>query len=171
MDYAQGFIIAIVTSLSTVSVLGAIAFILRSWLIERLKASIKHEYDLKVIEIERQKEIRLKGEIVADLLAQWIRKNGKLDYHELNRLSFQAFIWLPKGLAEELSNSLAHKPGAKDVREILKNVRTYLQGSDDLFQSRDVIVFNEPDIHSPNNFSQVTSDAVVKPKPIQQERS
>ncbi|MDU7781552.1 MAG: hypothetical protein E7J86_21240 [Aeromonas caviae] len=105
MDYAQGFIIAIVTSLSTVSVLGAIAFILRSWLIERLKASIKHEYDLKVIEIERQKEIRLKGEIVADLLAQWIRKNGKLDYHELNRLSFQAFIWLPKGLAEELSNT------------------------------------------------------------------
>jgi len=126
LEYAQGFIIAVVTSISTVSGLGAIAYVLRSWLIERLKASIKHEYDLKMLEIERQKEIRLKGEVVAELLAQWIRKNGALDYHELNRLSFQAFIWLPKGLAEELSNSLAHKPGSQDVRELIKNVRTYL---------------------------------------------
>gem|GEM_PF-4298482 len=165
MEYAQGFIIAVVTSISTVSGLGAIAYVLRSWLIERLKASIKHEYDLKMLEIERQKEIRLKGEVVAELLAQWIRKNGALDYHELNRLSFQAFIWLPKGLAEELSNSLAHKPGSQDVRELIKNVRTYLQGLDDQFKARDVIVFNEPEIRSSHNFSHVTSDAVTKPKP------
>lgn len=143
LEYAQGFIIAIVTSISTVSVLGVIAYVLRSWLIERLKASIQHEYDLKMLEIERQKEIRLKGEVVAELLAQWIRKNGALDYRELNRLSFQAFIWLPKGLAEELSNSLAHKPGSQDVRELIKNVRTYLQGSDDQFKARDVIVYNK----------------------------
>ena len=166
MDYAQGFLIAVVASISTVSVFGAIAFVLRSWLIERLKASIKHEYDLRVLEIERQREVRLKGEVVAELLAQWVRKNGKLDYHELNRLSFQAFIWLPKELAEQLSNSLAHKPGAQDVRAIIKNIRTYLQGSDDQFKARDVIVFNEPDIHSSHNFSQVTSDAVAKPKPV-----
>lgn len=170
MEYAQSFIIAIVTSLSTVSVLGAIAFVLRSWLIERLKSSIKHEYDLKILEIERQKEIRLKGEIVADLLAQWIRKDGKVDYYELNRLSFQAFIWLPKGLAEELSNTLAHKPKSANLREMLKKVRTYLQGWDDLFQFQDVIVFNEPKMHSPNNFSQVTSADVTKTKPVQQER-
>lgn len=104
--------------------------------------------------------------MVAELLAQWVRKNGKLDYYELNRLSFQAFIWLPKELAEGLSSSLAHKSGAKDVRETLKDIRTYLQGSDDRFKAQDVIMFKEPEVHSSHNFSQVTSDAVVKPKPI-----
>lgn len=165
LEYASEFIIAIVSSISTVSALGLVAYVLRSWLIERLKASIKHEYDLRMLEIERQKEIRLKSEVVAELLAQWIRKNGALDYHELNRLSFQAFIWLPEGLAEELSNCLAHKPGAQDLRQLVKNIRTYLQGSEDNFKAKDVIVFNEPDIHSNFNFSQVTSDAVAKPKP------
>lgn len=57
MDYAQGIIIAIATSISTVSVIGAIVFVLRSWLIERLKASIKHEYDIKILEFERKKEV------------------------------------------------------------------------------------------------------------------
>ncbi|EGQ8088784.1 hypothetical protein MOU99_004267, partial [Vibrio vulnificus] len=103
-------------SVSTVTLLAIVAYLCRSWLIERLKASIKHEYDLKMLEVESQKEIRLKGEIVAELLAEWIRKGHKLDYHQLNKLSFQAFIWLPKDLAEELSNSLAQKPGSQDVR-------------------------------------------------------
>jgi len=162
----EQFFIAIISSVSTISILGLVGYIFRSWITERLKASIKHEYDLKILEVQRQKEIRLKSEIVSELLAQWIRKNGKLDYHELNKLSFQAFIWLPKDIAEELSNSLAHKPGAQDLRALIKNIRTYLQGEDDGFKSKDVIVFDEPAIHSSLNTSHVTSDAVAKPKPI-----
>lgn len=165
MGYLNSFIISVITSVSTISILGFVVYIFRSWVLERLKASIKHEYDLKMLEVEKQKEIRLKGEIVAELLAQWIRKNGTLDYHELNKLSFQAFVWLPKGLAEELSNSLAHKPGSQDLRALIKNIRTYLQGEDDGFKAKDVIVFSEPDIQSSFNPSQVTSDAVTKPKP------
>jgi len=70
-----------------------------------------------------------------------------------------------KRIAEELSSSLAHKPGAQDLRVLIKNIRTYLQGTDDGFKSKDVIVFNEPDIHGTSNFSHVTSDAITKPKP------
>ena len=123
-----------------------VVFAYKALTIWKQKALLKHEYDLKVLEAQRQKEIRLKSEVVSELLAQWIRKNGKLDYHELNKLSFQAFIWLPKDIAKELSDSLAHKDGAQDVRVIIKNIRTYLQGTDDGFKSKDVIVFNEPDI-------------------------
>lgn len=159
------FVMGLLGSVSTIAILGFIVFISRSWVIERLKASIKHEYDLRVLEVESQKEIRLKGEIVAELLAAWIRKGEKLDYYQLNKLSFQAFVWLPKELAEELSNSLAHSPGAKDVRSIIKNIRTHLQGEDDGFKAKDVIIFNEPEIHKGLNTSQVTSCAVVKPKP------
>lgn len=165
MDHLEPFLIGLFSSISTVTILGFVAYILRSWLLERLKASIKHEYDLKKLEIERQKEIRLKGEVVSDLLAQWIRKNGKLDYHELNKLSFQAFLWLPKELAEELSTSLAHKSGAKDLRMLIKKLRTHLQGEDDGFKANDVIVFNEPEIHSSINASMLTSEAIAKPKP------
>lgn len=153
------------SSILTVIIFGFVGYVFRSWIIVRLKASIKHEYDLEILEVQRQKEIRLKSEIVSELLAQWIRKNGKLDYHELNKLSFQAFIWLPKDIAEELSSSLAHKSGAQDLRVLIKKIRTYLQGSDDGFKSQDVIVFNEPDIHGSPNFSQITSEAVAKPKP------
>ncbi|MBN2869930.1 MAG: hypothetical protein JXK04_03140 [Campylobacterales bacterium] len=165
MEYTQASVIAIISSVSTISILGVVGYLLRSWIIERLKASIKHEYDLKMLEVERQREIRLKGEIVSDLLAQWIRKNGQLDYHELNRLSFQAFIWLPKTLAEKLSSSLSHQPGAQDLRDLIKEIRTYLQENDDGFKAKDVIVFNEPDVRGIPNYSRVTSDAVTKPKP------
>jgi len=165
LEYTQTFIISIISSISTVSILVFVGYLLRSWIIERLKASIKHEYDLKMLEVERQREIRLKGEIVSDLLAEWIRKNGKLDYHELNRLSFQAFIWLPKNLAEKLSSSLSHQPGSQDLRDLIKEIRTYLQEEDDGFKAKDVIVFNEPDINGTPNFSRVHSDAVTKPKP------
>ena len=143
MEYTQTFIISIISSISTVSILVFVGYSLRSWIIERLKASIKHEYDLKMLEVERQREIRLKGEIVSDLLAEWIRENGNLNYHELNRLSFQAFIWLPKNLAEKLSSLLSHQPGSQDLRDLIKEIRTYLQEEDDGFEANDVIVFNE----------------------------
>lgn len=143
-------------SLTSAVAIGFIGFIFRSWIIawviEKFKASIKHEYDLKMLEVksqydlkmlevESQKEMRLKGEVVAELLAEWIRKDGNLDYHQLNKLCFQAFIWLPKELAEELSDSLSHAEGSKDIRILIKNIRTYLQGKDDGLKAKDVIVF------------------------------
>lgn len=137
----EQFLIATISSVSTISILAIIGYIFREWFKTRLKASIKHEYDLKILEVQHQKEIRIKGEIVSELLAQWIRKDETIDYHELNKLSFQAFIWLPKEIAEELSKSLAHEPGAQNLRVIIKKVRTYLQGTDDGFKSEDVIVF------------------------------
>ena len=164
--YFMQFAIAALSSISTVAILSFIVFISRSWIIERLKASIKHEYDLKILEVEAQKEIRLKGEIVAELLAEWIRTGHKLDYHQLNKLSFQAYLWLPKQLAEDLSNALAHAPGAKDVRSLLKEIRVYLQGEDDGLASKHVIVFEEPDLYGQSRQSSiVTSNAKAKPQP------
>lgn len=166
MEYIGPFLISVISSISTVGVFLLVGYIFRSWIIERLKASIKHEYDLRMLEIESQREVRLKGEIVAELLAEWIKKNGTLDYHQLNRQSFQAYLWLPKELAEDLSNALTNKQGAKDVRSLLKKIRTYLQGEDDGLASRHAIVFDEPDIRGPLiSRSQVTSEARVKPKP------
>ncbi len=159
------FLVSLAGSVSTVALLGIVAFLARTWIAERLKASIKHEYDVKMLEVEHQREIRIKGEVVAELLAQWIRKSGTLDYYELNRMTFQAFIWLPPELAKDLSNTLSHKSEAIDLRALIKRVRTYLQGHDDQFKSSDVIVFSEPTVHQEFNTSTITSDARVKPQP------
>jgi hypothetical protein len=158
--------ISLISSISTVSLVGVALFLSRTWLVERLKASIQHEYFLKKLEIERQKEIRLKGDVVAELLAEWIRKGGKLDYHQLNKLSFQAYIWLPKNLAEKLSNSLTRQDGSDDVRKLLKEVRTFLHDDDDGLESKHAVVFDEPTIHDHTfNTSRVKSEAKVKPRP------
>ncbi|MGR2893543.1 hypothetical protein ABMX90_22325 [Vibrio vulnificus] len=163
----ENIVIALMSSLSTVTVIAIVAYLLRTWIATRLRWSVKHEYDKKMLEVESQKEIRLKGEVVAELLAQWIRKNGNLDYHQLNKLTFQAFLWLPRELAEDLSNSLSHKPGAKDVRQILIDIREHLHGKSDGLKSKDVIVFNEPEVlGSLLNTSAVTSEAQAKPKPF-----
>lgn len=162
----MSYIYALLSSLSTVALLCLLGYVCRNWLIERLKASIKFEYDQKLLAVEHERETRLKGEVVAELLAQWIRKGGNLDYFQLNRLSFQAFIWLPRPLAEKLSNALAHKSGAEDIRSLIKDLRVHLHGTDDGLEARDVIVFNEPNVHSSVNFSSVTSAAVTKPKPL-----
>ncbi|MCU8466019.1 DUF3265 domain-containing protein, partial [Vibrio vulnificus] len=140
----ETIITSIISSISTVSLIGVAVYLGRSWLVERLKASIKFEYDLKVLEIANQKEIQLKAELVADLLAEWTRFEEELDYYELNRLSFQAFVWLPADLANDLSNTLAHKPGADEIREIVKKVRVHLQGKNDDLEFEKVIVFQDP---------------------------
>ena len=164
MENLQSFIIAITSSISTVSLIGFIIYLFRSWILERLKASIKYEYDLKLLEVEKQREIRLKSEIVSDLLAQWIKKDS-LDYNELNRLSFQAFLWLPKNLAEKLSDSLSSQPGLQDLRNLIKEIRIYLQEADDGFKAKDIIVFDKPDIFGTFNTSQIKSNAINKPRP------
>jgi hypothetical protein len=162
----ENFPIAILSSVSTVSAVAVLAFFFREWIATRLRWSVKHEYDKKMLEVESQKEMRIKGEVVAELLAEWIRKNGQIDYHQLNKLTFQAFLWLPKGLAEDLSNCLSNQTGAKDVRNILIDIRKHLHGSDDGLQSKDIIVFEEPTVMGRGNFSAVTSDAQVKAKPF-----
>ncbi|EOA6545674.1 hypothetical protein ACH7VC_004634 [Vibrio vulnificus] len=140
----ETFLASMLGSVSTLTILGFVAFIFKNWILERLKASIKYEYDLKFAEVEHQREMRLKGEVVAELLAQWLRADKELDYYQLNKLAFQAFVWLPEDLAKDLSESLANKAGSDDVRTLVKKVRTHLQGSVDGFEQSKVIVFRDP---------------------------
>ncbi|WP_417698346.1 hypothetical protein [Psychromonas sp.] len=44
----EDFVIAIISSTSSVSLIALLTFLCRNWLLERLKASVKHEYDLRL---------------------------------------------------------------------------------------------------------------------------
>lgn len=165
----ENFLIAVMSSISTVTMLTIVAFLSRSLIIERLKASINHEYDLKMFEIEAEREKRLKAELVAELLAECVKHEAKLDYHQLNKLSFQVYLWLPKELAEEVSKSLHKHDNAKDIRKLLKDIREYLNDENDELASKHVVVFEPHDIFGRAVYeTKVTSKANVRAQPFRE---
>ncbi len=113
----------------------------KTWIEKRIEFSIKHEYDKNLSKFDNDLEVRLRAELVADLMAEWINDTKDLDYHRLNQLSFLAFLWLPPQLARDLSSTLTHKPGSDDLRSIIQKVRKHLLGESDSLEAHQVIVF------------------------------
>ena len=130
-------------TVTTTVLLGIVAFLSKKWIEKRIECSIKHEYDKKLSKFENDLEVRLRAELVADLMAEWIKDTDQLDYHRLNQLSFQAFLWLPPQLARDLSCTLTHKPGSDDLRSIIQKVRKHLLGDADDLEPLHVIVFKK----------------------------
>lgn len=44
----ENILVALLSSVSSVGLIALLAYLCRNWLLERLKASVKHEYDLKL---------------------------------------------------------------------------------------------------------------------------
>lgn len=130
-------------TLTTACLFGILAFLSKTWIEKRIEFSIQHEYDKQLSKYEHGHEVKLRAELVADLMAEWIKDTDQLDYHRLNQLSFQAFLWLPPRLARDLSNTLAHKPGSDDLRAIVVKVRKHLLGEADDLESHQIIVFKK----------------------------
>ena len=116
---------------------GAVLLLFRVWIEARLKASIQHEYNERLELFKKQLEERSKIALVADLLSQWISiPKGdpipKEQRTELNRLSFEATLWLPSDLAVELSKTIQLKAGAKSIFDLLLLARKVLTGDSEL---------------------------------------
>ena len=84
------WIVSIISSVSTASLIAVLAYLSRTWIAKRIQYSIKHEYDRKLSNIEHERDVRLKAELIADLLSEWISKD--IDYKRLNDLTFKAFL-------------------------------------------------------------------------------
>jgi hypothetical protein len=119
------------------------ALIAKPWIEKRIDHSIAHEYAEKLAlyqaKIDQQQEIRHRAALMADLLSSWLKTGTDRD--ELNRLSFEAFLWLPEDIAQDLSKTLAHKPDAPSVRDLIIKTRQHLLGSQDSLVPNNVIVF------------------------------
>jgi hypothetical protein len=130
-----------------------ICWLVKSWTEKRIEKSIEHAYakqladyqaviDEKLAAQQENREIRQRAALIAELLSAWIVKPVP-NRDELNRLSFEAFLWLPQDIAVDLSNTLAHSPGSRNIRELIVMVRKHLLGPGDSLPARDVIVFPE----------------------------
>jgi hypothetical protein len=127
---AETIATSILVSLLTVAVLGYLA---RTWLEARLKASIEHEYKKQFELFQRELDQKQKVELVAEVLAEYIKTPyGETVPREqrtvLNKLSFQASLWLPAELAIELGKRLQNKPDAKTPFELILIARRLLIG-------------------------------------------
>jgi hypothetical protein len=103
-------------------------FIMKKWISARIEQSIRNSY-----------EVKNRAALVADLLSEWI--SHPQDRTRLNRLTFEAFLWLPQGIAEELSKRLANEIDAPDVRAIIIQVRRHLLGANDDLDPQKVNIF------------------------------
>ncbi|MBF8643079.1 hypothetical protein [Pseudomonas luteola] len=125
----------------------------KSWFEARIKASIDHEYALKLEsfkaellrqnaeradEMKRDLQIRDRAAKVAELMAEWY--SWPDNYKQLNALTFEAFLWLPDDVLKDLSAVLSHDRDAPDVREVISKVRVHLLGRTSL-KTDDIIVF------------------------------
>ncbi len=115
----------------------------KTWAEKRIEFSIKHVYDKKLVEFQNDVEIRLKAELIAELMAEWLKKPKQKD--RLNRLAFQAFLWLPPHLARDLASTLMLEAKSDDVPTIIQKVRKHLLGQADDLDSRSIIFFREDD--------------------------
>jgi hypothetical protein len=126
------------TFASTLLVL-VVGYFLKPLIEKKLELYFQHKYDKKLIEFKNDVEIRRKAEIIAELMAEWIKNPEKND--SLNLLAIQAFLWLPPDLARNLASTLMIEEDSDDVRTIIQKVRKYLLGQDDDLDPRSIILF------------------------------
>jgi hypothetical protein len=117
------------TTLTWASIISLFISAVVSYFVHKLL--VRHVYDaLKDLEeLKREHENRQKAQIVAELLALWIHGPGMTEdkRKKMNELSFQCALWLPNDIYNDLSKRLTYAPDAKDIREILADVRVHLR--------------------------------------------
>jgi len=126
-----------------------VVFLARTWVETRIKASIEHEYQKQFAIFQLELERKQKVELVADLIAEYIKvPQGEVlpreQRHVLNKLSFQATLWLPRELAVDLSKRLQNKPDAKSPFEIILLARKLL--TDDASLAPEHITYWDPNL-------------------------
>lgn len=111
-----------------------VLWLCREWFITRLTQSIEHEYATKLEEYKYQIEVKRKAELVARLLAEWLRDSS--DRFELNKMAFESYLWLPDDIARDLADLLAHdRDDEVSTKKVLIKVRRYLNDGNKDYKS------------------------------------
>lgn len=131
---------AMLGSAGGITGMGIILWLLKTWFAERIKQSIGHEYAVKLEEWKKSEQIRVKSEAIASLLAEWMSFPD--DQRNLNKLTFEAYLWLPTDILQLLTKTLTHAPTAPNARDILWHVRKHLL-EDETLQSKDIVIFKQ----------------------------
>lgn len=106
------------------------------------KAMAEHKSLLDHSNVKRQK-----AALVAELLAEWTSPDP--DYTRLNKLTWEATMWLPETEARYLSNLLAHHEN-HNIREMIAKSRSVIQGGRRDIEAAEVNFFRRPGVAQPS---------------------
>jgi hypothetical protein len=134
------------TSLLAGGVSGTIvAFLLKTWIEVRLKASVEHEYDKKLEAFRLEIRVREQAAKVAELFSEANEVDGPLTpdrVKQLNRLSWELSLWLPADTVRDLTSHLCRAPGSKHMKDILISARKHiLMNPDDDLRAEQIVHF------------------------------
>ncbi len=82
---------------------------------------------------------REQAAIIASLFAEWI--DNPKERKDLNRLAWEATLWLPDNLAKEVNKRLANEPEAKKTKEILVSIKELIQGHKSSLNPAEIVHF------------------------------
>jgi len=113
--------------------------ILQSILLLGLGAFIAYAFDRKLGEMKFALHKREQAALVAAVLAEWV--SHPEDYKGLNKLVWEATLWLPDDLARDLNHTLSYHPGAKTAKELLVAIKTLMQGEETSLTAGTIVHF------------------------------
>lgn len=130
---ASGFIILFTAALK----LG-----LATYLSKSIEFKLELQKDKDLVDYQLQKANKVRAELVSELLLEFYKKTPDTD--KLNKLAFEAALWLPKEIVEDLTKLLARHNPAPDIKDILVKTRKFLLGEDEIIDKNSIVHFPDP---------------------------
>ena len=135
------------TSALALAIFSACCSGLGAFYFNRELAKLKNRFDTE----QKQRE---KSALIAELLAEsrLHQSNTSFDMKKLNRLAWEAFLWLPPDINTMLVKYLTGKPDAPNIVDLLVAVRKLLHGQADPLTRDDVATMypdNDPKFPNP----------------------
>jgi hypothetical protein len=115
-------------------------FLATSWLKARFESSIRRVYDKRLEDFRFQFKQREQAAVIAELLAEW--SSGHYDLKRLNRLIWEASLWLPAETVVELSKIVRNSPDARPMK--LVEVRSHIKEKQDGVGTSHIVHFGYP---------------------------
>ncbi|MBK8245291.1 MAG: hypothetical protein IPK88_17835 [Saprospiraceae bacterium] len=103
---------------------------------------IELEKDKKLEDYKIDQLIKLKADMIAELILEFNKKNG--DSNRLNKLAFDASLWLPKNLVEMMTKMLIKEPNAPHYKQVLAEFRVHLLGENERISPESIAHFPDP---------------------------
>jgi len=117
-------------------------FLATSWLKARFESSLRRVYDKRLEDFRFQFKQREQAAVIAELLAEW--SSGHYDPKRLNRLIWEASLWLPAETVVELSKVVGNSPDARPMKQRLVEVRSHIKGKQDALETSHIVHFGYP---------------------------
>ena len=137
MDFFQHLI---ASGVSSIVLLAIASFFGKKWIENRIAQSIKHEYDKKLETYKLEAKRKEQAAVVAEAITEWAASPTEVsDIKRLQKLVWEATLWLPDELAIDFNNMFMRK--GKTPKEILVAIKSHLWGKETTLRPEDIINF------------------------------